>query len=179
MYVKPQKSFNKRQPDYLNEGIKVKEILAVFPDGQTKTLPTFTAIQQAKALNLDLIMVSPNAQPPVCKIMDHGHFLYEQKKRQKAAKRNQHIQLLKELKFRPGTEEHDYDFKRKHAIEFLTAGHKVKATVMFKGREIAHTDLGKKLLTRLVSDLSTYGSVEGEPRFEGKSAHVLINPVKK
>jgi translation initiation factor IF-3 len=163
----------------VNEGIRAKEVRAVFPDGTTKLLPTAAALKSAKELNLDLILISANAIPPVAKLVEYGKWEYENKKKQKAAKRNQHIQLLKELKFRPGTEEHDYDFKRKHAVEFLQEGHKVKASCQFKGREITHAQIGKDLLMRLAADLATYGTVEGVPRFEGKSAHILISPVKK
>jgi len=170
---------NKRTPDNLNEGIRAQQVRAVFPDGTTQVLPTNQAIQQAKALGLDLILVSPNATPPVAKIMDFGKWTYDEKKHKHDAKRNQHIVVLKELKFRPTTDDHDYDFKRNHAVQFLKAGNKVKATVQFKGREITHADLGKALLLKLVADLKEFGEVEGHPRLEGKSAFVIIGPAKK
>lgn len=163
----------------LNEGIAAREVLTIFPDNNKSVLSLGVAIQRAKELGLDLILVSPNAQPPVCKVADYGQHQYEAKKKSKAAKRNQFIQQIKELKFRPNTDDHDYDFKRKHAVEFLTAGHKVKASVFFKGREVTHSELGKALLMRLVAELASYGTVEGTPRLEGKTAHIIISPVKK
>jgi translation initiation factor IF-3 len=110
--------------------------------------------------------------------VDYGHYQYEQKKKQHEAKKKQHVVQVKELKFRPNTDDHDYDFKKNHAIRFLQEGNRVKAVVQFRGREIAHADLGKKLLSRFAEDLSTYGSVEGVPRLEGRNAHILISPTK-
>ncbi len=107
-----------------------------------------------------------------------GHYQYEQKKKQHDAKKKQHVVQVKELKFRPNTDDHDYDFKKNHAIRFLQEGNRVKAVVQFRGREIAHADLGKKLLMRFAGDLTTYGAVEGSPRLEGRNAHILISPVK-
>jgi len=103
---------------------------------------------------------------------------YEQKKKQHDAKKKQHVIQVKELKFRPNTDDHDYDFKKNHAIRFLKDGNRVKAVVQFRGREIAHTDLGRKLLLRFVEDLAGVGAVEGQPRMEGKATHVIISPVK-
>jgi len=110
--------------------------------------------------------------------MDYGQWQYENKKRQHEAKRKQHIIQVKELKFRPNTDDHDYDFKRNHAIRFLQEGNRVKAVVQFRGREIAHTDLGKKLLLRFAADLAQYGTPEAQPRLEGRNAHVLLSPIK-
>jgi translation initiation factor IF-3 len=111
--------------------------------------------------------------------MDYGQWQYEQKKKQHDARKKQHIILVKEVKFRPNTDDHDYDFKLKHAVRFLGEGNRVKAIVQFRGREIAHADLGRKLLLRLAEDLAEHGAVEGTPRLEGRSAHVIISPVKK
>jgi translation initiation factor IF-3 len=110
--------------------------------------------------------------------MDYGQWQYEQKKKQHEAKKKQHVIQVKELKFRPNTDDHDYDFKRNHAIRFLKEGNRVKAIVQFRGREIAHTDLGKKLLLRFAEDLAGVGAIEGHPRLEGRNAHVIISPVK-
>jgi translation initiation factor IF-3 len=110
--------------------------------------------------------------------MDYGQWQYENKKKQHEAKKKQHIIQVKELKFRPNTDDHDYEFKKNHAIRFLKEGNRVKAVVQFRGREIAHVDLGKKLLLRFAEDLSTHGLVEGQPRLEGRNAHVIISPVK-
>ena len=165
-----------RVKENVNEGIRVPEVRTIFPDGTNLVLPTNQAIQRAKALNLDLILVSPNVKPPVAKVMDHGKWTYEQKKQKQEAKRNQHIVQVKELKFRPGTEEHDYDFKRNHAMNFLKEKNKVKAIVQFKGREVTHANLGLAILNRLLDDLTEVGKAEAPPRQEGKQAFVLISP---
>ena len=136
------------------------------------------AVRRARELNLDLVLVSPTAEPPVAKIIDYGEYAYQQKKRQHEAKRKQHVMELKEVKFRPNTDDHDYSFKRNHALRFLREGNKVKATVAFRGREITHTDLGRGLLTKLVGELLAYGNVEGTPRMEGRLMHVIISPKK-
>jgi translation initiation factor IF-3 len=141
-------------------------------------MPTPAAVRRAQELGLDLIVVSPTAEPPVAKAMDYGQWKYEQKKRQHEAKKKQHVIQVKELKFRPNTDDHDYDFKKNHAIRFLKEGNRVKAVVQFRGREIAHTDLGRKLLLRFAGDLAGVGTIEGQPKLEGRNAHVLISPVK-
>ncbi len=162
----------------VNEAIRAREVRAVFPDGSVEILPTLVAVRKAKDLGLDLIVVSPTAEPPVAKAMDYGQWQYENKKKQHEAKRKQHIILVKELKFRPNTDDHDYDFKLKHAVRFLQEGNRVKAVVQFRGREIAHVDLGKKLLLRFAEDLKEFGTIEGQPRLEGRNAHVIFSPVK-
>jgi translation initiation factor IF-3 len=150
----------------------------VFPDGTAEVMPTSLALRKAQELGLDLVLVAPTAVPPVAKAVDYGHYQYDQKKRQHDAKKKQHVVQVKELKFRPNTDDHDYDFKKNHAIRFLQEGNRVKAVVQFRGREIAHTDLGKKLLSRFAEDLAAHGTAEGMPRLEGRNAHVLITPVK-
>jgi translation initiation factor IF-3 len=129
-------------------------------------------------MGLDLIVIAPTAEPPVAKAMDFGQWQYEQKKKQHDAKKKQHVIQVKELKFRPNTDDHDYEFKKNHAIRFLKDGNRVKAVVQFRGREIAHVDLGKKLLLRFAEDLNGVGAIEGQPRLEGRNAHVIISPVK-
>lgn len=141
-------------------------------------MPTPAAVRRAQDLGLDLILIAPTAEPPVAKAMDYGQWQYEQKKKQHDAKKKQHVIQVKELKFRPNTDDHDYDFKKNHAIRFLKEGNRVKAVVQFRGREIAHVDLGKKLLLRFAEDLAGVGAIEGQPRLEGRNAHVLISPVK-
>ena len=141
-------------------------------------MPTLAAVRKAQEMGLDLILVSPTAEPPVAKAMDYGQWQYENKKKQHEAKKKQHVIQVKELKFRPNTDDHDYEFKKNHAIRFLKEGNRVKAVVQFRGREIAHVDLGKKLLLRFAEDLATHGLVEGQPRLEGRNAHVIISPVK-
>ncbi len=162
----------------MNEFIRVREVRAVFPDGTTEVMPTQTALRRAQELGLDLVLVNQTAVPPVAKVVDFGHYQYDQKKKQHDAKKKQHVVQVKELKFRPNTDDHDYEFKMKHAIRFLQEGNRVKAVVQFRGREIAHADLGKKLLMRFASDLTTYGAVESQPRLEGRNAHILISPIK-
>jgi translation initiation factor IF-3 len=177
----PPRNFPPRRPrirENVNEAIRVREVRAVFPDGTVQVMPTQDAIRRAQELGLDLILIAPTAEPPVAKAMDYGQWQYENKKKQHEAKRKQHIIQVKELKFRPNTDDHDYEFKMKHAIRFLGEGNRVKAVVQFRGREIAHVDLGKKLLLRFAQDLAAYGSVEGQPKLEGRNAHVIISPNK-
>src|SRR5271170_7127650 len=177
----PPRGFSPRRPrirENVNEAIRAREVRAVFPDGSVEVMPTLAAVRRAQELGLDLILIAPTAEPPVAKAMDYGQWQYENKKKQHDAKRKQHIIMVKELKFRPNTDDHDYDFKKNHAIRFLQEGNRVKAVVQFRGREIAHTDLGRKLLMRFAEDLAPYGVAEGQPRLEGRNAHVLLSPVK-
>src|SRR3954454_11461617 len=177
----PPRSFPPRRPkirENVNEAIRAREVRAVFPDGSAEVMPTLAAVRKAQDMGLDLILIAPTAEPPVAKAMDYGQWRYEQKKKQHDAKKKQHVIQVKELKFRPNTDDHDYDFKKNHAIRFLKEGNRVKAVVQFRGREIAHVDLGKKLLLRFAGDLSGVGSIEGQPRLEGRNAHVIISPVK-
>jgi translation initiation factor IF-3 len=162
----------------VNEAIRAREVRAVFPDGSVEIMPTLQAVHKARELGLDLILIAPTAEPPVAKAMDYGQWQYENKKKQHEAKKKQHVIQVKELKFRPNTDDHDYDFKKAHAMRFLKEGNRVKAVVQFRGREIAHVDIGKKLLLRFAQDLSQVGAVEGQPRLEGRNAHVIISPVK-
>jgi translation initiation factor IF-3 len=162
----------------VNEAIRAREVRAVFPDGSVEVMPTQQAIRKAQDMGLDLILIAPTADPPVAKAMDYGQWQYENKKKQHDAKRKQHIIQVKELKFRPNTDDHDYDFKKNHAIRFLKEGNRVKAVVQFRGREIAHVDIGKKLLLRFAGDLAQHGTIEGQPRLEGRNAHVLLSPLK-
>jgi translation initiation factor IF-3 len=162
----------------VNEAIRAREVRAVFPDGAVEIMPTPAAVRKAQDMGLDLILIAPTAEPPVAKAMDYGQWQYENKKKQHEAKKKQHVIQVKELKFRPNTDDHDYEFKKNHAIRFLQEGNRVKAVVQFRGREIAHVDLGKKLLLRFAADLSQHGSIEGQPRLEGRNAHVLLSPVK-
>jgi len=178
----PPRSFQPRRGPRIranvNEAIRAREVRAVFPDGTVEVMPTPAAVRRAQDMGLDLILIAPTAEPPVAKAMDYGQWQYEQKKKQHEAKKKQHVIQVKELKFRPNTDDHDYDFKKNHAIRFLKEGNRVKAVVQFRGREIAHTDLGKKLLLRFAEDLAGVGTIEGQPKMEGRNAHVLISPVK-
>src|SRR5437764_4152415 len=177
----PGRNFPPRQQnrrENVNESIRVREVRAVFPDGTTEVMPTAAALRKAQELGLDLGLIGPTAGPPVAKAVDFGDYQYDMKKKAHDARKKQHVVQVKELKFRPNTDDHDYDFKKKNAIRFLQEGNRVKAVVQFRGREIAHADLGKKLLLRLSADLGPFGLVEGQPRLEGRNAHVLISPVK-
>jgi len=177
----PPRNYPPRRPrvrENVNEAIRVREVRAVFPDGSVEIMPTLAAVRKAQDMGLDLILIAPTAEPPVAKAMDYGQWQYENKKKQHEAKKKQHVIQVKELKFRPNTDDHDYEFKKNHAIRFLSEGNRVKAVVQFRGREIAHVDLGKKLLIRFAQDLAVHGQVEGQPRLEGRNAHVIISPVK-
>jgi len=176
------RGFPPRRPrirENVNEAIRAREVRAVFPDGTVEIMPTPAAVRKAQdVFGLDLICIAPTADPPVAKAMDYGQWQYENKKKQHEARKKQHVIQVKELKFRPNTDDHDYEFKKNHAIRFLQEGNRVKAVVQFRGREIAHTELGKRLLLRFAEDLSQYGSIESQPRMEGRNAHVLLSPVK-
>src|SRR5277367_6377303 len=177
----PPRNYPPRRPrvrENVNEAIRVREVRAVFPDGSVEIMPTLAAVRKAQDMDLDLILIAPTAEPPVAKAMDYGQWQYENKKKQHEAKRKQHIIQVKEIKFRPNTDDHDYDFKKAHAVRFLKEGNRVKAVVQFRGREIAHVDIGKKLLLRFAADLTQYGTIEGQPRLEGRNAHVLLSQLK-
>src|ERR1700677_2693659 len=177
----PPRNYPPRRPrvrENVNEAIRVREVRAVFPDGSVEIMPTLAAVRKAQDMGLDLILIAPTAEPPVAKAMDYGQWQYENKKKQHEAKKKQHIIQVKELKFRPNTDDHDYELKKNHAIRYLGEGNRVKAVVQFRGREIAHVDLGKKLLLRFAADLVSVGTIEGQPRLEGRNAQWLPSPVK-
>ena len=136
------------------------------------------ALAIARQKGLDLVEIAPQAQPPVCRIINFGKFQYEQKKKQKEAKAKQTYIVVKEIKFRPGTDEHDYQFKKNHAARLLQEGDKIKATVHFRGREITHKDLGIALLSRLEQDLAPYGITEVRPKLEGMNMFIMLGPKK-
>ena len=134
------------------------------------------AIRAARDQGLDLVEVAPTAQPPVCRIIDFGKFQYEQKKKANEAKKKQVTITVKEVKFRPGTDDHDYDYRMKHAREWLTEGDKVKATIWFRGREMTHRELGARILEKLERDLLDVGEVEARPRMEGNQMFIIFGP---
>jgi translation initiation factor IF-3 len=146
---------------------------------QIGVMPPRQALEIARGKGLDLVEIAPQAQPPVCRIINFGKFQYEQKKKQKEAKAKQTFITVKEIKFRPGTDEHDYDFKKNNAIRILHDGDKVKATVHFRGREITHKELGFSLLQRLEQDLAEAGIVEVRPKLEGMNMFIMLGPKKK
>ena len=161
-----------------NERIRAREVQVISSDGKNLgTLSTQEAINIAKQEGLDLIEISPNANPPVCKIIDIGKYKYDQQKKAHKAKKKQKIMNLKEIKLRPVTEIHDYNFKIKNAQKFLTKGDKVKFTVQFRGREMQHTDLGYNLMKRITDDTASLGKIEVKPKFEGRQIIMIIHPL--
>ena len=159
-----------------NERIRAREVQVISSDGKNLgTLLTQEAINIAKQEGLDLIEISPNANPPVCKIIDIGKYKYDQQKKAHKAKKKQKIMNLKEIKLRPVTEIHDYNFKIKNAQRFLTKGDKVKFTVQFRGREMQHTDLGYDLMKRITDDTASLGKIEVKPKFEGRQIIMIIH----
>ncbi len=143
---------------------------------QLGVMPTQQALETARSQELDLVEVAPEAQPPVCRIMDFGKFKYTQARRQKEARKKQTVILVKEVKMGPKTEKHDFEFKLKHVRRFLEEGHKAKVTVRFKGREMAHTELGWKMLQRMVEAVSDIAVTENNPRMEGRMLHIMLSP---
>nr|WP_232830920.1 translation initiation factor IF-3 [Tropicimonas sp. IMCC34011] len=149
------------------------------PEGQNVGVTTpDRALELAQQVGLDLVEISPNATPPVCKIMDYGKFKYEQQKRESEAKKKQRTIEVKEVKFRPNTDTHDYDVKMKNVVRFLEGGDKVKVTLRFRGREMAHQNLGRELLERVAADTTEIGKVENMPKMEGRQMVMMIGPVK-
>lgn len=141
-------------------------------------MDTRDAIQEARNRGVDLVEIAPNAQPPVCKIIDYGKFLYEQKKRQHEAKKKQVTVQVKEIKFRPGTDDHDYKYRMEHAREWLEDGDKVRAAIAFRGREMTHRELGAKILKRLTEELADIADVEVAPKMEGYQMFTIFLPKK-
>ncbi|WP_371812571.1 translation initiation factor IF-3 [Aquimarina sp. U1-2] len=162
----------------INNKIRVDEVRLVGDNVEVGVYPTKKALGIAEEQGLDLVEISPKAVPPVCKIMDYKKFLYEQKKRDKALKAKATKVVIKEIRFGPNTDEHDYEFKKKHAIKFLSEGAKLKAYVFFKGRSIIYKDQGQILLLRLAQELEEYGKVEQMPKLEGKRMIMFIAPKK-
>ncbi len=161
----------------VNEQIRVREVRVVSDDG-AEVMPTRKALELAQKEGVDLVEISPNAQPPVCRIIDYSKFLYQQKKHQKEMKQKQVKQEVKEIRFGPQTDEHDYKFKLKHAQEFLNAGNKVRAYVFFRGRSILFKEQGEVLLLRFANDLEELAKVEQLPKLEGKKMFLYLAPKK-
>jgi len=169
---------NKPQGPKINERIRALDVQVIGNDGDNLgSMAINKAIELAKKEGLDLIEISPNANPPVCKIMDIGKYKYDLQKKANLAKKKQKIVLLKEIKLRPGTEAHDYNFKIKNAKKFITKGDKVKFTVKFKGREMQHTELGKDLMNRIIEETKDIAKVESQPKFEGRQMVMIIQPI--
>lgn len=164
----------------LNEDITASEVRLIDAEGeQVGVVAIAEANRMAEEAELDLVEIVPNAEPPVCRIMDYGKFLFEQNKKRHAAKKKQKVIHIKEVKFRPGTEEGDYQVKLRNLTRFLNDGDKCKVTLRFRGREMSHRELGLKLLQRVAADLDDLGNVEQQPRLEGRQMVMVIAPVKK
>lgn len=163
----------------INERIRAREVRLVGDNVENGVVSIHEALRIADELGLDLIEISPNAEPPVCRVLDYQKFLYQQKKRAKEQKAKQTKVVVKEIRFGPQTDDHDYNFKLKHAISFLQEGSKVKAYVFFKGRSILFKEQGEVLLLRFANDLEEYGKVEQMPLLEGKRMIIMLTPKKK
>ena len=163
----------------MNERIRAREVRVIDDEGkQIGILPPFEALKMARSKNLDLVEISPTAQPPVCRIMDYGKFLYQQEKKEREAKKHQKVITVKEVKFRINVDEHDYQTKKNHVLRFLDEGDKVKATIFFRGREMTRQSLGREILERLIKDIQEKGIVEFRPRQEGNTLHAILAPKK-
>src|SRR6195952_4600533 len=163
-----------------NERIRAREIRVIDENGeQLGVMAPFDALKMARERSLDLVEISPNAVPPVCKIQDYGKYLYEKDKSDRAARKTQKVIVIKEVKFSVTVDEHDYITKKNHALRFLGEGDKVKASLRFKGRQMAHRDLGYKIINRLIMDIGEAGMVEFMPRMEGTTLHAILAPSKK
>ena len=174
----PIDSSNNKQPRIrVNRQIRISPVRVIGSDGaQLGVMPVDQALAQAEERGLDLVEVAPLARPPVVKIMDYGKFKFEQAKAARAAKKKQHVIHLKEVKYRPGISHHDFEFKTRHAREFLQEGNKVKVTMMYRGRQMAHTELGREVLDRVASELKDVGKIEQEPRLEGRNMTMVLGP---
>lgn len=161
----------------MNARIRARQVRVVDEaGGQLGVMETKVALDMARDRGMDLVEISPNAQPPVCKIIDYGKYKYQLKKKSHEAKKKQFVALLKEVKFRPRTEEHDFAFKVRHILRFLDEGHKAKVTVVFRGREMAHQEFGRLLLERVVKETEVKGKVERFPKMEGRSMIMILTP---
>jgi len=163
----------------VNDRIRSPEIRLIGADGENVGVVTpARGMELADDAGLDLVEISPNANPPVCKIMDFGKFKYEQQKRESEARKKQKVIEVKEVKFRPNTDTHDYDVKMRNVFKFLENGDKVKVTLRFRGREMAHQELGRELLHRVADDITELGKVESMPKMEGRQMIMIISPAK-
>lgn len=163
----------------MNERIRVREVRVIDEEGnQLGILTPAEGIKLAREQGKDLVEIAPTANPPVCKIIDHGKYLYQLNKKAHEARKHQKVIQVKEVKFRPGTDEHDYQFKKNNALRFLEEGDKVKALVIFRGREMAHKEIGMRMMQRLIADVSEKGTVETHPRMEGNALLAVLAPRK-
>ncbi len=162
----------------VNQQIRISPVRVIDPEGeQIGILSIEQALEAAEERGLDLVEVAPMARPPVCRIMDYGKFRYEEQRKARDARKKQHRVDLKEVKMRPGIEDHDFDFKKRHARRFLEEGHKVKVTMMFRGRQMAHPEIGREVLSRLAAEVADLGKVESHPSMEGRSMTMVLAPL--
>lgn len=163
----------------VNERIRIREVRLIDDEGgQIGIIPTREALEMARERGLDLVEVAPNASPPVCRLMDYGKFRYEQSRKDRDSRRNQHVIKLKEVRIEPKIGDHDLETKGRHAARFLDAGDKVKLTVLFRGRSITHPELGRDLLDRLSEQLKDHGVIEQSPRMEGRTMTMHMAPLR-
>jgi translation initiation factor IF-3 len=161
----------------VNRQIRISPVRVIAPDGsQLGILEVDVALARAQEEGLDLVEVAPTARPPVVRIMDYGKFKFEQAKQARIAKKKQHVILLKEVKYRPGIDDHDFDTKTRHARRFIEEGNKVKVTMMFRGRQVAHPELGKEVLDRVATELADIGKIETDAKLEGKNMTMILAP---
>ncbi|MTT31685.1 translation initiation factor IF-3 [Terrilactibacillus sp. BCM23-1] len=161
----------------VNEGIRASQVRLIDQNGEQLGIKSKQeALSMARNVNLDLVMVAPNAKPPVCRIMDYGKYRYEQQKKDKEARKNQKIINIKEIRLSPSIEEHDFNTKLRNAKKFLQSGDKVKASIRFRGRAITHSELGKKVLERLAEDCKEISVIEAKPKMEGRSMFLVLAP---
>ena len=169
----------KREGERINQFIKASEVRVVHDKkGSLGVMNIKDALALAREEDSDLVEIVPNANPPVCKIIDYGKYKFELQKKNKEAKKKQKLVQLKEIKMRPQISVHDYNFKMKHIREFLNEGNKVKITIMFRGREMAHTEFGRDLIAKIIKDLESEASTEKPPKMEGRNLSAVLNPVK-
>ncbi|OGV10439.1 MAG: translation initiation factor IF-3 [Ignavibacteria bacterium RIFOXYA2_FULL_37_17] len=159
--------------------MRIPEVRLIGPNGEVLgVVSSKEAIKKAEEAQMDLVEIAPQATPPVCKIIDYGKFIYEIQKREKLQKKKQVVSVLKEIRLHPNTDTHDFDFKARHAVNFIENGDKVKVSVIFKGRELAYTEIGETLLRKFLERLSDVAKVEQEPKFEGRAMHAILAPQK-
>ncbi len=162
----------------VNDEIRSSRVRLIHPNEEHEVVSIEKALDVAASHDLDLVEVAPNAKPPVCKVIDFGKFMYEKKKKEKEAKKKQHTIQVKELRFRPNTDDHDLEFKTRHAREFLEGGDKVKATVQFRGRDMLYTEQGEELLNNLAEELEDVSKIESKPTMEGRRMIMILAPDK-
>ncbi|MEX0994106.1 MAG: translation initiation factor IF-3 [Balneolaceae bacterium] len=173
---RPRRKRNDDRPN-VNDEIRANTVRIIKPDEEHEVVELDRALEIAQSYDMDLVEVAPDAKPPVCKVIDFGKFMYEKKKKEKEAKKKQHTMQVKELRFRPNTDDHDLEFKTRHARGFLEDGDKVKATVQFRGRDMLYTEKGEELLFNLAEELNDIAEIESKPTMEGRRMIMILTPI--